>query len=76
MVMASCAIYILRKRPGEQPGFPAPGYPVVPAFYIVVSLYIILVTSVSSPASIFISGTFAVFGWLIYRIRFSKNTIC
>ncbi len=67
MVMAANAIYILRRRPGEPPGFRAPGYPVVPAIYIGISVYIIVASAASSPLSLVVSAAFAGTGWLIYQ---------
>lgn len=67
MVMAAGSIYILRIRSNTLPIFRSPGYPVVPAFYILVSVYIIIASSVSSPLSLIVSAFFVAIGWLIYR---------
>lgn len=70
MVMAALSIYILRIRSEALPAFTSPGYPAVPALYILVSVYIIIASSISSPLSLAVSAVFVVIGWLIYRYRF------
>lgn len=74
MVMAACAIYILRRRSAEESAFKSPGYPVTPAIYIIISVYIILVTTISSPVSLVVSGVFVLIGWVIYRVWIRPET--
>jgi APA family basic amino acid/polyamine antiporter len=40
--LMAAGIFVLRRRPGYQPPFRVPGYPVVPVIFIIVSLFIVL----------------------------------
>lgn len=44
------AVFVFRRRPSYDPPFRVPGYPVVPALFILATVYL-LVNSIASPAS-------------------------
>ncbi len=75
MVSAAFAIYLFRLRLGVPTGFRSPGYPAVPAVYIVISGCIILTLSISSPLGLSISALFALFGWGFYRYGLLRNAM-
>ena len=48
--LAVAAIFVLRRRPGYDPSFRVPGYPVVPLLFILATIYL-LVNAVVDPSS-------------------------
>jgi amino acid transporter len=48
--LAVAAMFVLRKRPDYDPAFRAPGYPIVPALFVLSTLYL-LVNALIDPAS-------------------------
>jgi amino acid transporter len=48
--LAAAAVYAVRKRPGYDPPFRVPGYPVVPALFILAILYL-LANALIDPSS-------------------------
>ncbi|GAC1514884.1 MAG: amino acid permease [Gemmatimonadaceae bacterium] len=59
------AIFVLRRRPGYAPTFRAPGYPVVPALFVVATI-LLLGNAVADPTSRW--PTLAVFGVILLGI--------
>ena len=62
---AVAGIYLLRRRPGYQPPFRVPGYPVVPALFITATIYL-LSNALLDPGSR--NATMAVFGAILLGI--------
>jgi len=62
---AIAGIYLLRRRPGYQPPFRVPGYPVVPALFIAATIYL-LGNALLDPGSRL--ATMAVFGGILLGI--------
>ncbi len=62
---AVAGIYLLRRRPGYQPPFRVPGYPVVPALFIAATIYL-LGNALVDPGSR--NATMAVFGAILLGI--------
>jgi amino acid transporter len=62
---AVAGIYLLRRRSGSQPPFRVPGYPVVPALFIIATIYL-LGNALLDPGSRF--ATMAVFGGILLGI--------
>ena len=60
------SIFTLRKRAGYAPGFRTPGYPVVPALFILAVIYL-LVNAIVDPSSRW--GTVAVLGVIALGVR-------
>jgi L-asparagine transporter-like permease len=54
------AIYRLRRRPGYSPAFRTPGYPVVPALFIVSVAYLLLNALLEPSSRAWTFGIFAV----------------
>jgi len=62
---AVAGIYLLRRRPGYQPPFRVPGYPVVPALFILATIYLLGNALLDSGSR---NGTLAVFGAILLGI--------
>ncbi|MBA3579461.1 MAG: amino acid permease [Gemmatimonadaceae bacterium] len=62
---AVAGIYLLRRRPGYQPPFRVPGYPVVPALFIAATIYL-LGNALLDPGSRL--ATMAVFGAILLGV--------
>src|SRR6202051_816889 len=60
--LAVGAVFVLRRRPGYQPPFRVPGYPVVPGIFIVATI-LLLGNAIIDPASR--AATLAVFGMIL-----------
>lgn len=63
--LAVAAIFVLRRRPDYNPPFRVPGYPVVPAIFIIATL-LLLGNAIVDPASRL--GTLAVLGVILLGI--------
>lgn len=66
------AVYRLRRRPGYQPAFRTPGYPVVPALFIASVLYLLL-NALIDPSSRF--STLVIFAVLLAGIPVYQLTV-
>lgn len=64
------AVYRLRARPGYSPAFRTPGYPVVPALFILSVLYLLLNAVLDPSSRLWALGIFAVIlaGIPVYRL--------
>jgi amino acid transporter len=63
--LAVAAVFILRRRPGYHPPFRVPGYPVVPAIFIVATV-LLLGNAIVDPSSRL--GTLGVLGVILLGI--------
>jgi amino acid transporter len=66
------AVFVLRRRPGYAPPFRVPGYPVVPALFVLSTAYL-LANALWSPSSRW--GTVGVFGIVLAGIPVFYATV-
>ena len=67
--LAVAAVFTLRRRPGWRPAFRVPGYPVVPALFVLATIYL-LGSSLVEPTSRW--PTIAVFAVTLAGIPFYR----
>ena len=70
--LAVAAIFVLRRRPGYAPPFRTPGYPVVPALFILATLFL-LGNAILDPTSRW--GTLAVLGIILLGVPVYYATV-
>jgi amino acid transporter len=63
--LAVAAVYALRRKNGYDPAFRVPGYPVVPAIFVLGTIYL-LASAVADPGSRW--GTLGVFGVILLGV--------
>lgn len=70
--LSVAAIFVLRRRPDYDPPFRVPGYPVVPALFVLATIFL-LVNAVADPSSRW--ATLAVFGAVLAGIPVYALTV-
>lgn len=66
------SIYILRRRPGYNPPFRTPGYPVVPALFILATIYLLANALIDETSR---AGTIAVLGIILLGVPVYYATV-
>jgi basic amino acid/polyamine antiporter, APA family len=71
------AVYRLRRRPGYKPAFRVPGYPVVPALFLVSVAYLLINALIDPTSRPWAAGIFAVLlaGIPVYRLITSRSEV-
>lgn len=73
-LLTVCGVFILRSRKVDSNSFRAPLYPFLPLFFVAVTCWMIVYTSLNDPAVIYYSlGTVAVGGLVYFSVASGKN---
>jgi basic amino acid/polyamine antiporter, APA family len=63
--LAVAAIYLVRRKPGYNPPFRVPGYPLVPALFIAAALYLLANALIDESSRVQTAG---VLGWIVLGV--------
>jgi APA family basic amino acid/polyamine antiporter len=66
-------LMLLRRRMGYRPGYRVPGFPVVPALFIVASLAIVAKQIWSTPKDAVVGLLLVAMGWPVYQLWLAKR---
>jgi basic amino acid/polyamine antiporter, APA family len=59
------AVYLVRRKPGYNPPFRVPGYPLVPALFIAAALYLLANALIDESSR---AQTAGVLGWIVLGV--------
>ncbi|GAB4202380.1 MAG: amino acid permease [Bacteroidia bacterium] len=67
-ILTASGIFILRKKKNYQPVYKTPLYPIVPVFFILMNIWILLYVSQKNISALFASFITILLGFIIYKI--------
>jgi APA family basic amino acid/polyamine antiporter len=67
-ILTASGIFILRKEKNYQPVYKTPLYPIVPLFFILMNIWILVYVSQKSVSALFASLFTMMLGFVIYKI--------